>query len=381
MEKRLQQIELRRTEIGAEIAEATEERLAELEAEVTALETEEKEIRAKQELLVKVTTKEDKPVEGRQNTVTAEERAKNFAETNKMQVEARSLLFSGGTIATPQGAQEEINSMQGPRYSSIVDLMSFEDATGMGAYVVPYVSAEGEAYDSTEGSANSTESGATFGKVTLTPAEISTLAYISKQIAKTTPTKYEEKTKEVSKNALRRKLSAKAVNAVYSSSLIATKEVAKNTTSGVAITESTLRDIVFAYDGDEGVDGSAVLFLNKTDLTAFGKVRGTNEKKAVYEITPNAGNPNTGVIKDGGTIVNYCINSNVTAFDGCRSASTKTMMYGNPKNILCAMWGDVEIETSKDYKFAEGLLSVRGDLMGDVDLVVKNGFVVLKTGA
>lgn len=380
MEKRLQQIEVRKAEISAEIAEATEERMAELEAEVTELESEEKELRAKQNLIAKVTTKEEKPVE-RQNVIDAEERAKQFAATGKMTVEARALLLSGGTTAAPQGAQTEINSMQGPRYSSIVDLMAFEDATGMGTYVVPYVASEGEAYDSTEGSANSTESGATFSKVTLTPTEISTLAYISKQIAKTTPSKYEEKTKEVSANALRRKLSKKAVDAVYASALAASKEVAKNTTSGVAITESTLRELVFAYDGDEGVDGTAVLFLNKADLTAFGKVRGTNEKKAVYEIIPDTGNPNTGVIKDGGTIVNYCINKNCNAFDGNKNASAKTMMYGNPKNILCAMWGGMEIETSKDYKFAEGLLSVRGDLMGDVDLVVKNGFVVLKTGA
>ena len=58
------------------------------------------------------------------------------------------------------------------------------------------------------------------------------------------------------------------------------------------INEKTLRNIVMAYGGDANVMGNAWLYLNKKDLIAFGDLRGTNEKRYVDEITPNAQNPN-----------------------------------------------------------------------------------------
>ena len=146
----------------------------------------------------------------------------------------------------------------------------------------------------------------------------------------------------------------------------------------VEIDEKTLRKIVLSYGGDENVGASARLYLNKSDLIAFGDVRGS-DKKPVYEITPDAGNPNTGIIKDGGLAVPYTINSNLTALAGTaqsNTAVTNTMVYGDPANYELGLFGDYTIEVSKDYKFAEGLLTVMGEVLAGGNLIKHNGFLV-----
>lgn len=377
-EKRLNQIMERKAAIVTEIDGADEARMKELEEEVIALDQEEKEIRSKLELKQRLGNAVPKPDE-RGNETELEERAKKFAETNKTKVNTRALLVSGGTIAKTTEASNVINDMYGVEVSALVDMVYVEDCTGMGTHRVPYVSAGSEANEGIEGSVG-TESNPTFGYVDLTPKDFDVLSYVSKQVKKQSPLMYEEKVKAAARTALRKKASKAIVDAIYASTLCTSKEYAKDTTNGVKIGATTLREIAFAYGGDEGI-GGGVLILSKADLIAFGDVRGTNEKKAVYEITPDAGNENTGTIKDGGLVVKYVINSNCNTFHGNKNASKNTMIYGNPKYCEMDTWGDIEIATSEDYKFAEGLLTVRGETLLDADVTVKNGFVVVKIGA
>ena len=132
-----------------------------------------------------------------------------------------------------------------------------------------------------------------------------------------------------------------------------------------AIGEKTLREIVLSYKPGKRYSGIATLFLTREQLIAFGDVRGTNEKKAVYEITPD--NSNTrGTIKDGGLIVNYRI------VDGLAN-----MLYGYLSAFELDTFGDYQIEVSEDYKFAEGLLAVRGEAWFGGSLVVNKAFEVI----
>ena len=41
------------------------------------------------------------------------------------------------------------------------------------------------------------------------------------------------------------------------------------------------------------------------------------------------------------------------------------------------LWGGVEIDVNDGYKFGEGLLTIRGEVMADQDVTVPNGFVVV----
>ena len=146
-----------------------------------------------------------------------------------------------------------------------------------------------------------------------------------------------------------------------------------------AIAADTLRKIALSLGGDEAVAGNAVLMLNKADLIAFGDVRGSNEKKAVYEIIPDTANPNTGIIKDGGLSVKYVLNNNCPAL-GSADAAAKCMFYGNPQAIELAMFGDFEVATSEDYKFGQDMLTVRGTVSAGAAMGTYKGFVAVAKG-
>ena len=147
-----------------------------------------------------------------------------------------------------------------------------------------------------------------------------------------------------------------------------------------AINDKTLRNIVLNYGGDEDTLGGAVLFLNKTDLIAFGDVRGTNEKKAVYEITPDSVNTNTGIIRDGGLAVRYCLNSNITSLSET-AAGSYSMFYGVPECYELGLFSDYTVRVSEDYQFAKRMLAVLGEVMIGGNVTVANGFVRVKVPA
>lgn len=318
-----------------------------------------------------------------------EKRAQEFAKTEKMVIgnkEARSAILASGTLRPTEvgGINEGFNNV-----SSIIDLVGVEDLSGMGEYKEAYVATKSVANAGTEGQVP-TESTPVFKTVTLKPTTISTIAYISKNIRRQTPLNYEAKVRSLALNALKKKVQEYItkhnvagmygiINAVNDDETPASM----NTTLKLgAINETTLRTIVFAYGGAEGIEGQATLCLNKNDLIAFGDVRGTNEKKAVYEIIPDGSNPNTGVIKDGGLTVKYCIDSDLASHKELMTAKTgktKTMFYGNPKNYKMGLWGNYEVTVDEGYKFGEGLLTIRGEVEIGGNVVVPEGFVVVQT--
>lgn len=294
----------------------------------------------------------------------AEERANEFVKTERMTItnaEARAMLVSSGKIATPTQVSgiNEINN----EVSSIVDMVEIEDCEGMGSDKVAYeftaptagVTSEGEAY---------AEGETVVDYVEIKPTTITTISDISRQVRKQSPVKYEEKVRKNALLALRKKASAIIVEKILASAL----NVAQALT---AIDETTLRKIALNYGGDENVVGQAVLFLNKADLVAFGDVRGS-DKKPVYEITPDASNPNIGVIQDGGLSVKYCLNSNLTV---------GKMIYGQPAKAKLDLFGKYEVTVSEDFKFDKGLLTIRGNADIGCDVVYNEGFVVATVGA
>lgn len=289
-----------------------------------------------------------------------EARAKAFAESGKMTIEnneARAVLVSSGKLATPTEVGG-INDAVGAKVSSIVDLVKITDASGMGAYKVAYVNSEATAATQTEGS-DYNASDATFAFVEIKPQTEAIISYISKQAQKQTPLNYQAKVNESALVALRKR-AAKIITDKLVASELNTK------LDGVALDENFLRKVALSYGGDESVVGAATLFINKADLVTLGDVRGS-DKKAVYEITPDASNPNTGVIKDGGLAVPYCINSNLTS---------GTTAYGQAKNFELALFSNYEIKVSEDFAFNKGMLAIGGDVELGGDVVVKGGFVV-----
>lgn len=386
MQKRLLEIEARKAELRAEIDGASAERLAEITTESETLFTEETELRNKMDLTSKLGKVENKPEERKMG----EERLNNFKETRQTKIgatELRSVLLATDGIVKPTKVNSDIKEPFNT-VSSLVDQVMTEDATGVGAHKVPYVDSWQSADKKTDGTAQS-GSDPVFKSAAINPFLCAVTTYVSRELSKQTPVVYEAKVQKGALIALRNKLNAWLVSGAGSTEILGIYNAVNTDSSPAsmiatldmtsAIDSKTLRSIVFAYGGDENLGANARLFLNKKDLVAFGDVRGTNEKKAVYEIVPDAANPNTGFIKDGGLAVPYTICSNVTSYADATGTSggVKTMIYGDPANYELDLFGDYEIRVSEDYKFAEGLLTVMGEVMVGGNVTVKNGFVVV----
>ena len=310
-------------------------------------------------------------------------RCQEFQRTGRMVYEnarsmvKRSVLTTTAGVVGPTGVGG-INDAVGSNVSDFIDLIKITDCTGMASWKVAYMTGDANAAVTADGTAPS-ESNPTFGSVELKPSMVSLLSYISREIRKQSPLQYEQKVNESTTRALRRALSKQAVDAVLASSLTTTHELT-GTTGASLFTASLLSNIILAYGGDEGVDGAAVLVLNKADLKAFAAVRGKNEYLPVYSITPDAANPSMGVIKDNnGLSCRYCLNKNVPALSTATltTSATKTMFYGNPQCAEMALWGGVEVNVNEGYKFGEGLLTIRGEVTADTDVTFKDGFVVV----
>jgi len=298
-----------------------------------------------------------------QNRANMERRAKEFARTGRQSVpvtETRATLISGGKIATPT----EVGGINDAftQVSSIVDMVKVTDCQGMGAYKVAYEIAAATAATQTEGE-TAAESDMQYDFVTITPQTEAVVSYISKQVRKQSPLNYTAKVRESALTALRKRAAKIITDQIKASDLVDKQTVA-------AIEATTLRKLALSYGGAEGVEGGATLQLCKEDLIKFGDVRGTQDKKPVYEITPNTANPNTGIIKDGGLSVPYCINSNL---------ATLELIYGNLKCFELALFSDYEIALSEDRNIEKLMLTIVGDVELGGEVVVNKGFIV--TGA
>ena len=371
---RIAEIQARLAEINTQIDTAEGDALTALETESRNLLDElnglQQTAQARQQLRQQIAAGAGNPMPGNGNPAqpSAEERAAAaFAQTNRMTIgaeQSRAALISSGKLATPTKV-DGINDVVGAHVSSIIDLVKIVNCVGMGSHRVAYVTNNASAAGTqTEGS-TATEGGAGYDFVDIKPESVAVVDYISKQAKKQTSLQYSSKVREQAMIALRKKAAA-----IVTAALTASKLTTTATGSGAKIDEKTLRNIALSYGGDESIVGGAVLFLNKTDLLAFGDVRGTNEKKALYEITPDTTNPNTGTIKEGGLSVRYCINSNLTA---------GTMYYGNPQTLELDLFSDYEIKVSEDYAIIKLMDTIVGDVEIGADVVAAGGFVKYAT--
>ena len=319
----------------------------------------------------------------RHEPTEAERAAQKLAETRTMTVsteQTRSVLVSGGKLATPTQVSG-INDNPEAKYSSIIDLAKVVNCEGMSANRVAYVDTDAdEAAAQTEGSA-ATEKEPDYDYVDIKPTSVAATAKISKQAKKQTPLNYAANVQSQAYTALRKKVAKLATAALKASALNATvaATLTGTSTKSGAVDEKTLRNLVLNLGGDEGIN-SGVLFLNKKDLLAFGDVRGTAEKRAVYEITPDTDNPNTGTIRDGGLVVRYCLNSGLTACSGTAQSSSEaivTMIYGDPQCLEIDLFSDYEIRISEDFAFTSLMDTILGDVEVGADVVAKHAFVAL----
>ena len=381
---------------------ATAEEIDKLKAELAEKQAEKAGLDAEIKELEKMIADADKPAEnqgeqpkrnqflnfetrGGQNKMTIEERqeqAKKFVETKsfkKETEETRALLISSGSIATPTEIDGRIRDTFN-HVPSIVDMVDIVNCEGMGAYKVAYEKAISTAAVTTEGQAYNS-SDPQYDYITLQPTTVTVLSQISKQVMKQTPLNYQTKVEDSAYKALRMKAANLITSAIVASELNTTVNITVASGAGV-IDDKTLRNIVLNYGTSETVIGEAVLQLTKADLIAFGDVRSDTTLQAVYEITPDTANPNTGIIKDGGLAVRYILNPNLTAIGGTAQPAASGsdivgMLYGQPNCCTLALFSGYDVMVSEDYAFNTGMLTIRGDVEMDADVTKLGGFVAV----
>ena len=307
---------------------------------------------------------------------------------------SKQITLATGTLVQPTGAGSAIRDPLGNVVSSIVDEVYIQDLTGMTAFLEPYVisevDAKGGKVATTAGTARTVSTDPKFGVAKISPYEMTVTSYVDKNISRLSPANYYEKIRSMAMRAMRRMLSDLIVNGdgqgspdmfgIKNAKNMASENIfaALEITGGV--TEDLLTELFFAYGGDETIGANARLYLNKADLRALGKIRGAQDKKKVFSFQPESGNPNRGMIVDGGTMIPYAINSFLTALDGA-GTSAQTMVYGDPMNYEVGLFGEFTIRVDESVKAVERMYTILGDAMVGGNLVVDKGFVVATTPA
>lgn len=302
----------------------------------------------------------------------------------------KSITLGTGTLVQPTGAGANIRDSLETGVSSIVDQVQVQDLTGMGSLLEPYVitetDAKGGKVTTNAGTARTASADPTFGVAKIAPYELNVTNYVDRNISRLSPANYYQKIFGMAMRAMRRELAKLIVNGdgqatpdmygmknaknVAGSDIFATAELS-------AIDENTLDELFYAYGGDEEIAGNARLFLNKADLKALGKIRGTADKTRVFKVHPDAGNPNTGMIEDGGNFIPYTIVSALTAFSGSTAgaAAIQTMLYGSPMNYILGLFGGYSIRVDESVKAVERMYTILGDAMVGGNLCVHHGMV------
>lgn len=373
LEKRKQEIKVRLNEIkGLTGVEATLEVLEDLEKEVDELKEEEETIDRKLAIQRKAVIN---PIQiERTDQVNKEELEKR----GKALKEARVIQVSSEEILLPEHTAPNIAAYPFAQVSSLVDRVKVVNLNGGETYKKSFIKGNGIAGLTAEGAAYS-ETEPDFGYLTITKVKVTAYTEITEELEKLPSLPYQA---EVIKNiniALKKKISEQILKGpgtsntftgIFSDQAVALADSTPLEIS--AITDSTLDDIVFAYGGDEEIEGGAYLILNKNDLRAFAGLR-TPEGRKVHTID---------YINSTIDGIPYIINSHCKALtDTNTSEGEYVMAYGGLHNYEVPIFSPVEIGKSTDYKFKDGIISYKASVFTGGNVVGYNGFLRIKKKA
>lgn len=288
-----------------------------------------------------------------------EKRAAEFVKTGRTETRA---ILSTGKIAKPTKAAgvSELAEVA----SDIVDDVHAIALTGNGAWTVGYKKSDAVAADVTDGQqVGGTAS--TYDTVTINPGEWGVLDEVSNQVKKMTAVDYKSAVEESALIALRAKASDKIVAAVKASALAEKKY-------SVALDADYIKNLVLGFRANKK-KGAVRLYIAQEDLAVLGKVRGTNEKKSLFDITFDEGTTTSGIIKEGGMAVRFRVLDQLDAGE---------QLFGQPGAIDMPMWDNYEIKTDEGGQyFANNQIGIRGLQTAGADLVAWHAMQIVKQSA
>jgi len=317
-----------------------------------------------------VSTEEEKRAKEKEE---AEKRGKALKENRAVTV----AVTSGSSgIILPQHQASDIKPTFG-EVSSLIDRVTLKPLLGGESFTQPYVKGYGEGGYTGEGQ-EYTEAEPVFGYAEMNKAKVTAYAEDSEEVLRLPAAAYDAEVQKGIRIAVRKKLAREILIGQGGTSglvgIFSTAATAIDSATDLplaTIDNNTLDEIVFSFGGDEEVEDAAVLILNKKDLKAFSRLRTTDGKK-FHDIKTNG---NTGTI-DG---IPFIINSACKALTGVSTpANDYCMAYGPLSNYMLAIFSDLEIKRSEDFKFKQGMIAHRGSVFVGGNVVSKNGFLRIK---
>ena len=282
--KRKQEIEARLAEIRkASDTETDIEKLTAFENECDKLQEERAMIEKKLALASKTEFKSVHVVETKGKT------NEELEARGKAIKEGRVITVSSDEILLPDHTAGTIAEVPYREVSTLVDKVHVVNLNGGETYKKSFVKSHGEAGLTGEGESYH-ETEPEYGYLTITKVKITAYTEITEELEKLPALPYQAEVlkninislkKKISQQILRGAGDSNTFTGIFSDKAVALSD--QKDFSIAEITDTTLDDIIFAYGGDEEVEGGAVLILNKNDLRAFAKLR-TKEGRKVHVI-------------------------------------------------------------------------------------------------
>lgn len=380
--KRLKEIHQRMAEIRELLISDQKVDLEALKKELRELEQEESELKERQELAAainvgKVETREiENPAKEDKKKMEIKEREERGQQLKEM----RAVTVASSNLVLPQHDSPTIRPPFN-EVSSLIDRVGRQVLIGGETFTQPYLKGYGIGDYTSEG-ADYVNAEPVFDYATIAKTKITAYAEDSEEVLKLPAADYDSVVVNGITVALRKKITREILigdgstghlTGIFSSAATAIDPATDLEISG--ITETTLDEIIYSFGGDEDVEDVAVLILSKKDLKAFATLRDENGQK-MYNVVHTG---NTGTI-DG---VPYIINSACQAVsDATTPEGAYCMAYGPLSNYTLAIFSDIDVQRSNDYKFRQGMIAHRGSVFVGGNVTAYNGFLrVKKAGA
>ena len=319
---------------------------------------------------------EERRINNSKTELSEEEKSKR----GKALREKRAITVDNSKIAlathTARGVTDTFNEV-----STLIDLVTITPLEGGESYQRGYVKGYGEGGKTTDKKYKKVKT--IFGYADINKQKITAYSEEPEEIKKLADADYHDKIvngmtvaekKKMSKLILIGDGSTGEFQGIFSNPSDSDFAIEKDKDLIISkIDDATLDEIVYSYGGEEDTVADACLILNKKDLKAFAKVRNADGKKA-YKIVNHG---NTGTIDD----VPYVINSACKALSDVATVKDDyCMAYGSLKNYEVALFSNLEVKQSEDFKFDEGQIAHKGVVFAGGNVVAWNGFVRVKKG-
>lgn len=372
-------LELRLKEIKARIDEIrdlidSESDVAKLEAydkEVDELTNERKAIEKKLAMRGKFDVNAVIETNSKENQADLEARGKALKE-------GRTITVTADGVLLPEHVDDKIAPVPFREVSTLVDQVHTVNLKGGETYKKSFVKSHGTGGLTNEGDPYTTAE-PEFGYLTISKVKVTAYAEITEELEKLPAADYQGEVLKGVNIALRKKISEQILRGAGSTNTFkgifsnACEALADSTDLEISkIDENTLDEIVYAYGGDEEVEGGCVLILNKNDLRAFAGLR-TKEGRKVHIVDYKA------KTIDG---IPFIISSHCKAITASGTAVGEYgIAYGPLENYEVPIFSGVEVAKSTDYKFKDGIICYKASVFTGGNVVGYKGFLRVKKGS